>query len=552
MKNIMFIHLYLIGFYILCITQRFACEICSTCLCLTAINEGPIIDCHGKDLENNDMLIADLLTLNGYRSLNKLILSNNNISNLPEHLLKKLKPVKSLDLSENLMETIHTSIFIDLSNLEDLNLSKNKLTVFDDSLLKVLPTLLTLNVSHNHIHTVESVADKTTVNIIYLTLSHNNISSLPKKFFELLPNLQYLDLSFNRIHSLMDYSLTRLNSLKMISINNNFLTSLDIRIFPKSLIKLHSGHNQIAEIFYESSQLKVLNIEYNNISEIYKNITKLNELTDLNVAGNTLYDFPNTLLKNLRKLDLSNNKLQYIPESLSVQNFPLLLELNVSKNPIQNLTFRSDLQLHSFIASNISTLKTIDKDTFTHFRMPPTDCIRVTISNNEMLSFIHEDALKHLKLCFLDLRNNRLSYVSQELVMNSDTSVVLDINLQGNPFKCNCSLQWMLNDLIPSLYFTRPDLLDNLRCAWPPQISNIRMVHWYGWKEQIFCNMSNLNENLIMKVDNVVDKKVTFESSTGWLIVMGIALTVLSSLIIIGIIWTQKIAIKKRRINRKF
>lgn len=373
----------------------------TTCIWYITANKVSIIDCHGKDLENNDMLIADLLTLNGYRSLDKLILSKNNISNLPEHLLKKLTPVKSLDLSENLMETIHTGIFTDLSNLEDLNLSKNKLTVFDDSLLKVLPTLLMLNVSHNHIHTIESVADKITVNITHLNLSHNNISSLPKKFFELLPNLQYLDLSFNRIHSLKDYNLKRLNSLKVISVNNNFLTSLDIQIFPKSLIELHSGHNQIAEIFYESSQLKVLNIEYNNISEIYKNVTKLNELTHLNVAGNTLYDFPNTSLENLKKLDLSNNKLLYIPESLSVQNFPLLLELNVSKNPIQNLKFRSDLKLHSFIASNISTLRTIDKDTFAHFRMAPIDCIRVTISNNEMLSFIHEDALKHLKLCFV-------------------------------------------------------------------------------------------------------------------------------------------------------
>ena len=53
--------------------------------------------------------------------------------------------------------------------------------------------------------------------------------------------------------------------------------------------------------------------------------------------------------------------------------------------------------------------------------------------------------------------------------------------------------------------------------------------------------MSNLNENLIMKVDNVVNKKVTFESSTGWLIVMGIALTVLSSLIIIALFGHKKL-----------
>nr|XP_012137946.1 PREDICTED: leucine-rich repeat neuronal protein 1-like isoform X1 [Megachile rotundata] len=550
----MFSYLCLIGIYILCIIQYCVCDICTMCLCSNTRNEESIIDCHGQNFEDNNMLIPDLLTLNEYQSIDKLILSQNNIINVPGYLLKRLKPMKSLDLSKNLIENIYSSTYMNLNSLEDLNLSKNILTVFDDSLLKVLPTLLTLNVSYNNIHTVQSVPDKYTSKIFSLDFSHNNIYNLSKTFFELVPNLEYLDLSFNKIHSLMDYDLKHLSSLKVIYINNNFLTLLQMQIYPKSLVELHAGYNQITEIFYESSQLQTLNIQHNNISKINTNLTKLENLKYLNIGANMLSDFPNIKLENLKTLDMSDNKFIRIPKTLTIENFPLLAEFNISKNPIQNLTFYSDLKLDSFIANNISTLETISKEAFAKLMTYSSHCLNLTISNNKILSFIHEDTLAHLNLCSLDLSNNRFSYISQKLVLRNNTFVINDINLQGNPFKCNCSLQWILSYLVPNLYSRRADLLDNLRCAWPLQISSMRMIHWYGWEEEIFCsNTSHFNENIIIQVPKVANSQtVKLDSSRGLLIVLGIAITVLSCLIIIGIIWAQKLSMKKRRVNRRF
>ncbi|KOC63228.1 Leucine-rich repeat neuronal protein 2 [Habropoda laboriosa] len=451
------------------------------------------------------------------------------------------------------MGTIYTTIFIDLNNLEDLNLSKNVLRTFDDSLLEVLPTLLTLNLSYNHIDSVEHRMNKTTTQISTLDLSHNNISNLPKGFSESLSKLQYLDLSFNKILSLENCNLTYLSSLKEIYINNNFLTTLNIQMLSKSLSELYFGYNQITEIPYDLSHIKVLNIEYNKISEIHENLTT-NNLQRLNVSGNMLSTFPSILFENLEILDISDNNFTHIPKAICIKNFPLLIQLNVSKNPIQNLTLYSDLQLKSFVANNMSMLQTVDKDTLTNLRAPTKDCINLTISNNNMLSFIHEDALEHMNLCSLDLSNNRLPYVAQHLIAHNDISTTFNINLQGNPFKCNCSLQWMLSDLMPKLYSLQPNLLNNLRCAWPPQISNMRMVHWYGWEDQIFCiNASNFNENLTMNVAGILNNKVvTFDSSPGLLIAVGVAMTALVILVIIGIIWTQRISMRKRRINRNF
>ncbi|XP_043248616.1 leucine-rich repeat neuronal protein 2-like [Colletes gigas] len=551
----MVIYLCLTGFYFLCIISSTVCDICSTCSCSSTLERGPIIDCHEKNLKSNDIINFDLLMLNENVLYNKLILSKNDIITLPEHLIKKLKFFKSLDLSENIMKEIHVMTYVNLTNLEDLNLSKNTITTFDDSLLTVLPELLSLNLSYNDINLIENTADKILTAINTLDLSHNNISNLPNKFFDPLTNLQYLDLSFNRIHSLEENNLLNLNSLKTIYINNNFLTSLNFRIFPKSLIELHSGYNLITDVLYEPSQIEVLNIEYNQISEIDTNLKMLNYLQHLNVSGNILPNFPNTLCENLKTLDISHNKLVSIPETLSVKNFPLLRQLNVGKNPIQNLTFSSDLNLNLFMASNISMLEVIDKATFAKLRVPSTQCINLTISNNERLSTIHEEAFEHLNLCSLDLSNNGIDYVTQKLVSCNTSSIACSINLQGNPFKCNCSMQWMLDDMVPKLYSDQPNLLNNLRCASPPQLANIRMVHWYGWKDQVFCShTSNFSENLTMKVANVLDntKTVMFDSSTGLLAVLGTTICVLSILIILGIVWTRRLYMKKRRINRKF
>ncbi|CAK9797738.1 Slit homolog 3 protein [Anthophora quadrimaculata] len=541
----MIFYLSLSAFYFLCIIQSSVYGICTICSCTGLVNKELVIDCHGKQLGSNDVLNFHLLMLNQYEALNKLILSNNNIINLPKNLLNKLKPLKSLDLSQNVIETIYTTIFIDLNKLEDLNLSKNVLKTFDDSLLEVLPTLVTLNLSYNRIDSVEHRMNKSVTQIITLDLSHNNISTLSKEFSESLSKLQYLNLSFNKILSLEDCNLTYLSSLKEIYLNNNLIVALNMQMLPKSLSKLHFGYNQISEIPYDLSHIEVLNIEYNKISEIHDNLTSAN-LQHLNISGNMLSTFPNILFESLQILDISDNNLTRIPEAICVKNFPLIIQLTVSKNPIRNLVFHSELKLKSFIASYMSMLETIDKDTLANLKAPWKDCINLTISNNNMLSFIHENALEHMNLCSLDLSNNQLSYVAQNLTTHGDISTTHNINLQGNPFKCNCSLQWMLDDLMPKLYSSQPSLLNNLRCAWPPQILNMRMVHWYKWKNQIFCiDTSNFKENFAMEV-------VTLDSSPGLLIAVGVAMTGLVILVVIGIIWTQRISMRRRRVNRKF
>lgn len=63
----------------------------------------------------------------------------------------------------------------------------------------------------------------------------------------------------------------------------------------------------------------------------------------------------------------------------------------------------------------------------------------------------------------MDLSNNKLENLSPNIIMADGVKLKYGVDLQGNPFKCNCSLQWMLNDLVPWIYSLNPELLNNLR-----------------------------------------------------------------------------------------
>lgn len=539
--------LYIIGVFILHSISGAIGDICSTCLCFNTA-EGSTIDCHDKHLGRNDVLNLDLLMLDEHQALNTLLLSRNSIVYLPNSILKNNKRLKSLDLSQNFIENVHAAAFADLHSLRDLNFSMNRLSSFDNILLQILPALSQLNLSYNNISTVGHTIRENAEELISLDLSHNRISELSKGFIESLPNLQYLDLSFNDIRFLNE-SFVQLRSLKTFYINNNHLRSLNLQMLPTSLIQLHCGFNVIDKVYYITSAIEILNIEYNRISKIEENVTSLNRLQHLNISGNELSELPETVFERLKILDLSANKFLKVPEPLSSQNFPRLRELNVSHNSIRNLMFASELRLRSLVA-NYNLLERIEKDTFSKLFTPSNDCINLTISRNTMLHYINEEALKHLNVCYLDLSYNRISDISQKLISLEFDFKTYAVNLQGNPFNCNCSLQWMINVLVPKLFSTRPNLLDDLRCASPPQISNTRMVHWYKWKQEIFCvDMSDRLESLTAEVSS--RQFVMIKFSPGLLVAVAASTAALVILVFLGILLTWKASLKKRRMNRR-
>ncbi|XP_043679296.1 chaoptin-like [Vespula pensylvanica] len=554
MNNILF-NSWIIILLCLNIIHKCKSDICTKCLC-SVKDRGTVINCHEKLVTNDNKIQLKSLMLDQYQNVEELILSKNNLTLVSPNTFIMLKHMRKLDLSENLISEICINELTKSNNLTELNYSNNKLKIFNNIIFDKISTITKLNLSHNYIKILKStIISKPVISLIILDLSYNNITFIDNAFLKPFLHLQYLDLSFNKITSISENAFSQLFNLKTLRINNNFLISLKFNELPDNLIELRIEYNKIVKLFYEPSQIEELNIEFNNISRLETNLASLHSLEYLNVSDNKLAKFPNVTLQRLKVLDISNNNYSNIPKYLSSENYPLLNTLIVSGNLIKNLTFYSKLKLRSFVANYITLLEKINNDAFLNLEAPINDCINLTITNNKKLISIDERALDNMNVCFVDLSNNNINYISPKLLLSNNTLKMSNgIDLQGNPLACNCSLQWMLNDLLPQLYVINPSILNNLRCATPLSLLNIRLVHWYKWKKKIFCNdISELSSNFSEKYEAVSERKmIMIESSPELYAILGSAIILLIVLFVIGILLTQKLEKKRSRQNRRF
>lgn len=96
-----------------------------------------------------------------------------------------------------------------------------------------------------------------------------------------------------------------------------------------------------------------------------------------------------------------------------------------------------------------------------------------------------------------------------------------------------------------------PHLL--IRCAGPPPLANKRMIHWYKWKGEVFCDeFSHFSEKMTINIASISNKQiVTFRTGSEMIAVLATAIALLAILTIIGILLTRRMIMQKRRINRR-
>lgn len=92
-----------------------------------------------------------------------------------------------------------------------------------------------------------------------------------------------------------------------------------------------------------------------------------------------------------------------------------------------------------------------------------------------------------------------------------------------------------------------------IRCAGPPPLANKRMIHWYKWKEEVFCDkFSHFSERMTVNIASISSKQiVTFSTGSGMVAVLAIAITLFAVLMIIGILLSRRMIMQRRRINRR-
>eukprot|EP00026_Physarum_polycephalum_P000022 Phypoly_transcript_00022.p1 GENE.Phypoly_transcript_00022~~Phypoly_transcript_00022.p1 ORF type:complete len:3281 (-),score=556.54 Phypoly_transcript_00022:159-8669(-) len=279
------------------------------------------------------------------------------------------------------------------------------------------------------------------------TLKANSLSlsTLPSAVYN-LANLKTLDITKNYLNQ-MPIQLSALTSLVKLRMEENqilFLTDPVTYIMSQALTNLKELNldtnliSVIPESFALFSQLEILSLRNNKLTEFANPICSLPNLRVLRLSGNTLTKMPTTSVKfsQLHILDLCKTGLANLPHSLTV--LPSLKELHLSDNLLGSLPLGfSELTSLEILA--------LDGNRLTEFPasiLSLTSLRSLNLNNNDIASLPNEIGTL-TRLVSLMLDNNKLQALPVgigqivklevlEFMNNSVTDLPLSLATLGN------------------------------------------------------------------------------------------------------------------------
>lgn len=317
----------------------------------------------------NNNLITELPSnaLEGFDSLQTLQLKRNNISNWaaihPNELLTYAPNLKDLYLNENhftsLSDTDETILLVS-PTLESLHLPKCKISrLGSTSTLSALPKLLLLNLENNPLQQIPELMSES---LTKLDLSNTGLGQLNPDIFKQFPELLIVDLSRNHRISLIsktgivssaslqeinlsycnmnEIELNGFEELTVVSLKQNMIRQLDKESFGANskLANIDLSYNAISvmasDTFKNLKNLKYIDLSYNMIMRVERDTFRMNELLgNINLSRNYISRFNKFYAKTLTNLNMSGCEILNI-DSDAFRGFPDLSELDLSNNLI--------------------------------------------------------------------------------------------------------------------------------------------------------------------------------------------------------------------------
>lgn len=246
---------------------------------------------------------------------------------LPRAVVNYLRNLNRLRLKGFLVPRLENSVFKRLNRLETLSIQFSSIEEIEPNAFEgISSTLKELYLDGNILTSVPTEALIQLKSLRVLSLSQNGIKSLDQFSFganSLLTGLTRLDMSYNGLRAVDSRAFHQFNrTLDTLSLQNNEINSYSLRFVEQlgALKELNLDFNLIARLplglFLNSRSLSVLSLQGNSILFDADNIevfSGLSNLVRLNLARNAIKSIPDGLFKpmrSLKSLHLDKNNLE--------------------------------------------------------------------------------------------------------------------------------------------------------------------------------------------------------------------------------------------------
>ncbi|XP_067676755.1 leucine-rich repeat neuronal protein 1-like [Haliotis asinina] len=194
---------------------------------------------HTLDLSYNKITGGSLsyMTFDGLLQLEFLSLKGNPLKKLTDFTLRfnELRMLNKLDLSDCQLTSVAEHAFDDISLLEEIDLSGNSLKIIDPYSFEGLSFLDLLDLSRNSFETIQEDNFIALIKLRELRLDGNKLETLPAKALGGLGNLETLSLSENWLKGIPYHTIKDLRYLKILNMSRNHVIELEASDWPEDV-----------------------------------------------------------------------------------------------------------------------------------------------------------------------------------------------------------------------------------------------------------------------------------------------------------------------------
>ena len=346
------------------------------------------------------------LPFRGLSNVEYLGLGDNELEEIPKHMLNHMPVVKTLDIGRCRIRAALQDDFKGTQMLTNLFMPTNNLTRLDRATFP--PGLVTLHLGRNNIENLNG------------TLRHLN-------------KLESLFINKNRIKTLED-ELPESNRLKLIMAQNNMLVHLPERMrCMDKLETLHVQHNHLVSLDRYLKNAKNLNEFYafnNRIESLARDEFQMaTKLEELYLASNNIKSLNGSLLP-MQKLCKANFSFNSIDEFSmdEIRGLMSLKQLDLSNNRIFKLSGsqENNIDKNSYLVEfylDFNELTTLDG------ALMGLNSLRILgLTHNKIERILPEDFIGLEKLEILELSHNKILTLREMQTVSNMQIVAFALN----------------------------------------------------------------------------------------------------------------------------